>query len=109
MGDPPRHPWVNIASGVSRPRSAMLTWAEATETSPCATCSTVPCCTFMPLDTFRVSNIEELDYARYLLNFNHIELGVASNGEWAAYYKHPCRFLDRDNFGCRIHGKPEQP
>jgi hypothetical protein len=45
----------------------------------------------------------------YLLNFDHIELGLHPSGEWGVYYRYPCRFLDRTNFTCTIHEQPHQP
>lgn len=58
---------------------------------------------------FRVENLMELDRARYLLNFDRIELGLASSGDWTVYYRYPCRFLDRDDYGCTAHHTVEQP
>ena len=51
----------------------------------------------------------ELDHARYLLNFDHIELGLSVAGEWTVYYRYPCRFLDRDDFTCTVHATSDQP
>jgi hypothetical protein len=102
-------PWNSIAEGrVEQPDSGGLTLLEARE-SPCATCSASPCCTHLPLTTFEVTNLVELDHAAYLLNFDRIELGISSSGEWSAYYAHPCRFLDRDSFGCTVHATAAQP
>lgn len=77
--------------------------------SPCESCATSPCCTYLPLNTFSVNNMMELDHAIYLLNFEHIELGISAKGEWSAYYTSPCRYLDRETCGCTIHNQPEQP
>ena len=102
-------PWNSIAEGRQERRGAgALTLLEARE-SPCATCATSPCCTHLPLTTFEVTNLLELDHAAYLLNFDHVELGISSSGEWSAYYAFPCRFLDRDTFGCTVHDTPQQP
>lgn len=104
-----RTPWNSIAESVpTGPRRTELTMAEA-KSSPCATCSTSPCCTHLPLTTFKVTNLVELDHAAYLLNFDHIELGVSTSGEWGAYYALPCRFLDRETFDCTVHATPQQP
>lgn len=101
-------PWNSIAEGMVEWPARRLLLDEALA-SPCAACPTSPCCTHLPLHTFKVSTVLELDHARYLLNFDRIELGLASSGEWSAYYRYPCRFLDRDTFGCRLHASPEQP
>jgi len=101
-------PWDSIREGLvdyaAPPRSANDSLA-----SPCATCQTSPCCTHLPLHTFTVSNLLELDHARYLLNFDRIQLGLSANGDWSVYYVYPCRFLDRDTLGCTVHNTPEQP
>jgi hypothetical protein len=88
-----------------------LSLREAQE-SPCMTCASSPCCTHVPLHTFQVRTFRDLDHAIYLLNFERIVLGLAPNGDWSVYYKHPCRFLDRtdaSNALCTIHGSDMQP
>src|SRR5437879_9821309 len=77
--------------------------------SPCMSCPTSPCCTYLPLHKFRIQSLTELDHAVYLLNFDRIELGLSQEGDWSVYYQATCRFLDPDNFGCTIHDTPEQP
>lgn len=88
-----------------------LTLREA-QTSPCETCEGSPCCTHVPLHTFQVRTLRDLDHAIYLLNFERIVLGLAPTGEWSVYYKYPCRFLDRSDarqYRCTIHGRAQQP
>ena len=101
-------PWNSISESVLPREERRLNYSEGAE-SPCLSCSTAPCCTHLPLNTFRVTNMVELDHAVYLLNFDRIELGLAASGEWSSMYKYPCRFLDRDNFMCTVHDTPEQP
>ena len=101
-------PWNSIAEGMVQREPVTATFEESL-LSPCATCETSPCCTYLPLHTFTVGTVMELDHARYLLNFDHIELGLSVSGEWSAYYRYPCRFLDRDDFSCTVHATPEQP
>jgi len=85
-----------------------LSLAEARR-SPCLTCSTTPCCTHLPVHTFQMTTLMDLDEARFLLNFDGIELGVSSSGEWSVYYGRPCRFLDTDAGLCTIHATEQQP
>lgn len=101
-------PWNSIAESDRGRRLLPLQIDEALE-SPCKSCSTSPCCTHLPLTTFQVTSLLELDHAAYLLNFDRIELGLSAGGEWSAYYALPCRFLDRSTFTCSIHNTPEQP
>jgi Fe-S-cluster containining protein len=103
-----KQPWISIDAGTIAPAERPLGWAEALQ-SPCATCQSAPCCTYLPLYKFRVDTLYHLDHARYLTNFDRIELGVDASGQWSAFYRYPCRFLDRETFRCQIHGKPEQP
>ena len=63
----------------------------------------------LPLQSFALLSLSDVDYALYLLNFDNIELGVAADGSWSAYYRQSCRFLDPDTFGCQLHGTPEKP
>lgn len=101
-------PWNSIAEGVVDYGETKKSFAEGMD-SPCATCTTSPCCTHLPLHTFRVTNMIELDHARYLLNFDRIELGLNASGDWGVYYVYPCRFLDRGDLSCTVHATPEQP
>ncbi len=104
-----RTPWNSIVESlVNSTTSKTLGILEALE-SPCMNCETTPCCTHLPLNNFKISNLMELDHALYLLNFNNIELGVSASGEWSSYYTYPCRFLDRQTFKCKVHATNDQP
>ncbi|KAB2898507.1 MAG: hypothetical protein F9K40_11340 [Kofleriaceae bacterium] len=103
-----KQPWLNILAGTVAPEVRELGFAEALE-SPCATCKTAPCCTYLPLHRFPVDTMLALDHARYLLNFDRIELGMAASGEWSAYYRFPCRHLERATFRCTVHDTAAQP
>jgi hypothetical protein len=85
-----------------------LSWSQAIE-SPCSTCRSTPCCTHLPLQTFRVGALADLDYVRYLLNFDRIVVGLGSAGDWGAYLAAPCRHLDIAAGLCRVHAQPAQP
>ncbi len=76
--------------------------------SPCQDCS-AGCCVYVPLRDFTVRELTELDYARYLLNFDRIELTLHSGGLWRAHYVHPCRHLDQETDLCRVHNTKRQP
>lgn len=88
--------------------SAALSFREAL-VSPCASCQGTPCCQYLPLQTFALATITDVDYALYLLNFDNLELGVAPDGAWSAYYRQACRFLAPDTLACRLHGTPDKP
>jgi Fe-S-cluster containining protein len=104
----PKQPWLSILSGSVESPARTLDFAAALE-SPCATCQTAPCCTYLPLFRFRVDTLMQLDHARYLLNFDRIELGLSASGDWSVYYRYPCRQLDRTTFQCTVHDTEAQP
>ncbi len=71
-------PWNSIAESIVQTGSPQtLGHADALQ-SPCMNCEAAPCCTHLPLNSFKVTNLVELDHALYLLNFDRIELGVFS-------------------------------
>jgi hypothetical protein len=104
----PFTPWDSIKQGSVGLAPAELSFADALA-SPCASCSSSPCCSYLPLQTFTIGNVVDFSYAGYLLNFERIRLGFNRAFEWSAYYVMPCRFLDRDTFACTIHGTDAQP
>lgn len=101
-------PMFESQAGQAVPEAARMGYRDA-QVSPCATCATSPCCTYLPLHTFKITTMLELDHAVYLLNFDRIELGMSASGDWSVYYRFPCRFLDRQTFGCTVHDTPRQP
>jgi hypothetical protein len=56
-----------------------------------------------------MTTLMDLDTARYLLNFDHISLGLSHTGEWSVYYGRPCRFLDDRDATCTVHATERQP
>jgi len=101
-------PWNSLRESLVDFAAQRLSYPEGLA-SPCITCRTAPCCTHLRVQTFQASKLAELDLARYLLNFERIELGLSPEGEWSVYYTYPCRHLDRQNFTCTVHGTPRQP
>lgn len=101
-------PWNSIKESITNSITETKDFKSALK-SPCHSCSTSPCCSYLPLKTFHVNTLMDLDHARYLLNFDNIELGISSAGHWSVYYTYPCRFLDTNSFNCTIHNLPEQP
>jgi hypothetical protein len=95
-------------AAAAAPDGTTLGFAEA-RVSPCATCDTSPCCRYLPLHTFPVKTLLDLDHVAYLLNFDHIRVGVGAHGEWSVYYQYPCRFLSPDDASCTVHDTPDQP
>lgn len=90
-----------ISSAVS------LNYSEALQ-KPCSTCNAV-CCYYLPLQSFSVHNLMELERIRYYLCFPNIVAGVSVAGQWSLYYTIPCRHLDLETRQCAIHDTPEHP
>jgi Fe-S-cluster containining protein len=104
---PPTQPWRRIALPVVD-RPADLSWSEAMA-NPCETCDSTACCTHLSLHSFEVATLRDLDYARYVLGFERMVLGITPGGTWHVYYRYPCRYLDRDTRRCTVHGTDGQP
>jgi Fe-S-cluster containining protein len=102
-----KEPWRRISLKMA-PRRESLTWSEAL-TSPCTTCESAPCCSHLTLHEFDVEGLTDLDYARYVLNFDRMLVGIGPNGKWHVYYRAPCRYLDQSNLGCTVHDTGTQP
>lgn len=77
--------------------------------SPCLTCETTACCQNLPLHTFTVETLLDLDYGRYLLNFDRVVVGITPAGAWRVFLGVPCRHLDVATGLCTVHDQPEQP
>jgi len=100
-------PWRRISLRVAPPEGG-LTWRDAVA-SPCLTCEAAPCCTHLTLHEFEVEALTDLDYARYVLNFERMVVGITHDDKWHVYYRYPCRNLDRAHLRCTVHDTPAQP
>jgi Fe-S-cluster containining protein len=100
-------PWRRISLRLAEPAGG-LSWGDALA-SPCATCATTPCCTHLTLHEFEVDGLTDLDYARYVLNFERLVVGITHDDRWHVYYRYPCRNLDRDTRRCTVHDTAAQP
>lgn len=97
---------VPVAVG-ARP-AGRLSYLQARE-SPCLTCASSPCCTYLVLRKMTIDSLLNLDYAFYLLNFEGILLGFAPKGGVRVYLHQPCGFLDVSSGLCTVHNTPAQP
>ena len=75
--------------------------------NPCIGCHT-PCCTFLPLYDFQLTDHTTLDYALYLIGFANIEFALVQNSLWRVHYRMRCSNLDQKN-RCVVHNTPEKP
>ena len=64
---------------------------------------TSPCCWIVILQELNPQVWMDLDYIRYLLGFEGIEVTFNSSGKWSVVLRSPCSFLHRENHNCKIH------
>jgi hypothetical protein len=74
---------------------------------PCTGCST-PCCTFLPLYDFQITDHHTLDYALYLIGFSNIEFALIQGTTWRVHYRMRCSNLNKENL-CVVHNTPQKP
>ena len=74
---------------------------------PCEGCHT-PCCTFLPLYDFQITDHHTLDYALYLIGFSNIEFALIQGTTWRVHYRMRCSNLNEQNL-CVLHNTPEKP
>ena len=79
-----------------------------TETSPCLSCNTSPCCSHLEIFTFPIRSAKDIDQAIYFSGFSNIDTLLASNWQCNVYFRSHCRNLT-DGAGCKVHDQPEQP
>ena len=68
-----------------------------------------PCCSAVTLHEMRLKTFREVDYLRYVLGFERIELGWDNENVVEINYRAMCSSLDQKTAQCIIHDTPEQP
>ncbi|MCC6620360.1 MAG: YkgJ family cysteine cluster protein [Deltaproteobacteria bacterium] len=76
--------------------------------SPCQGCR-APCCEKVLVPMAAPSSAAAVDYLRYLLNFEGLEIGVADTDTWLIVVHTRCRHFDADTRRCTVFGQPERP
>jgi hypothetical protein len=99
---------IDVPVAVGARPAGPLTYRQARE-SPCLTCSSSPCCTYLILRQMTVESMLDLDYAFYLMNFEGIVLGFDPKGRVRVYLYQPCGHLDVPTGLCTVHATPAQP
>jgi Fe-S-cluster containining protein len=97
---------VELADGLRH--GGKLTWTEARE-SPCSTCPGTYCCTFVRVEAFELSDLFQVDYAQFLLNFEGVVLGLDDKLGVTVYLNQPCSNLDQETRHCTVHSTRLQP
>ena len=74
--------------------------------NPCGGCK-ASCCTMLPLHDFQLGTLMDVDYARYILNFENIELALLQGQKWRIHYQMSCSHLT--DKGCELHESGQKP
>jgi hypothetical protein len=90
---------VAVAMGIKS--TGHLSYQEARQ-SPCLSCTTSPCCTYLLLLDFALESLLDVDYAAYLL-------GLGPDAKVDVYLNQPCGYLDVPTGLCTVHRTPTQP
>jgi hypothetical protein len=99
---------VSIGRNGAAGHGSSLSYREAME-PPCLSCQSSPCCTHLMLTDFQMKTLMDVDYARFLLNFEGIVLGLDESWKVDVYLYQPCGFLDVGSGLCTVHSTPLQP
>jgi Fe-S-cluster containining protein len=68
-----------------------------------------PCCSAVTLHEMRIRSFREVDYLRYVLGFERIELGWDHEGVVEINYRALCSLFDSERANCSVHETDEQP
>ncbi|MCC6620356.1 MAG: hypothetical protein IT385_03830 [Deltaproteobacteria bacterium] len=98
-------PW---EPGAPAPRRVEIaTGLQAFRQDPCSGCEAA-CCTHLAFPAGKPSTAMGLDFFRYVLGFEDLEIGVADDQCWF-FVRTTCRAFDRASRLCTLFGKPERP
>ncbi|MBN1189680.1 MAG: YkgJ family cysteine cluster protein [Dehalococcoidales bacterium] len=74
----------------------------------CAGCSAA-CCRVLLVPHPTPATFMDLDYIRYVVGFNGVQMILNSDGRWQLLIEQVCRLLDQETNQCTVHGTPRQP
>ena len=89
-------------------KKAPSTFKEYNKNNPCNGCSS-PCCKYLLIAHKAPATWMDLDYIKYLLNFEKIQVTVSKKGEWGILIDLSCINFDLESENCKVHGTSEQP
>lgn len=101
----PPMPWEGDAAAARAPRVTL--GLDAFRQDPCTGCEAA-CCTYLAFPAGRPSTVMGLDFFRYVLGFEGLEIGVADDQCWF-FVRTTCRAFDRASRRCTLFGRPERP
>jgi hypothetical protein len=91
---------VNAAAGKN--------FLDATGESPCTGCS-APCCRLLLVNHPAPTTFMDLDYIRYMVGFQGVEMILTRAGEWKILIEQPCGLLDQETCRCTVHNTSRKP
>jgi hypothetical protein len=86
-----------------------MSYADPGEGVHACTGCVAPCCSAVTLHEMRLRTFREVDYLRYVLGFERIELGWDIEGVVEINYRALCSSFDEKTAKCTVHGTDEQP
>lgn len=85
-----------------------VTFLEKAEENPCLDCS-APCCRLLLIPHPTPTNFMDMDYLRYMVSFEGVEMILTSDGHWQVLVDRTCRLLDPRANRCTVHGTSRKP
>lgn len=81
---------------------------EKSEENPCNGCS-APCCRMLLIPHPTPSTFMDLDYIRYMVGFQNVEMILNQDGRWQVVIEQICQLLDQELNLCTVHNTPRKP
>lgn len=81
---------------------------EKAEENPCLDCS-APCCRLLLIPHPTPATFMDMDYLRYMVAFEGVEMILTSDGHWQVLVDRTCRLLDPETNRCMVHGTSRKP
>ena len=81
---------------------------ELAQAKPCAGCA-AHCCRMLLIPHPTPMNFLDLDYIRYMVAFQNVDMLLDSAGHWQVRLRQTCSLLDPVSKLCTVHDTPRQP
>jgi hypothetical protein len=84
------------------------TFPEIVAENPCIGCS-APCCRILLIPHPTPATLMDLDYIRYMLGFQGVQMILTREGQWRILVEQQCGLLDSASCRCTVHGTARKP
>jgi hypothetical protein len=81
---------------------------EIVDENPCIGCS-APCCRILLVPHPTPATLMDLDYIRYMLGFQGVQMILTREGQWRILVEQQCSLLDGATCRCTAHGTSRKP